>query len=330
LPLTDPETRREGGSVKAFGLADEGSAAAPIEVPTPEAGPGEVRVRIRASSVNGFDVFVAKGMGRGMMEHRYPVVIGKDFAGEIDALGEGVSGFAVGDEVLGIVPTEPHLWRGAYAEFVVVPLDGFVMHKPGNLDFERAACVGLAALTAFHCVETIGASDGDVVLVVGATGGVGAYAVQLGAARGATVVASDLPQDDGWIRGLGASQTVDYSGDVVAAMRERHPAGIDALIVAVHVGDGFGPLADLVKDGGKVASTVGGADADALAQRGAVATNVVGHADPEAFAAVVGMAADGTLSVPITRTFSFDELPQALRLAGEERSRGKFAVTISN
>ena len=284
--------------MEAFGLADEGSPAAVIEVPTPEPGPGEVRVRVRASSVNGFDVFVAKGMARGMMEHRYPVIVGKDYAGEIDALGEGVEGFAVGDEVTGIVPTEPHLSRGAYAEFVAVPLDGFIVHKPGSLDFERAACVGLAALTAYRCVEAIVVSEGDVVLVVGATGGVGAHAVELAAARGAKVVASALHQDEAWIRGLGASEIVDYS--------------------------------DLVKSEGRIASTVGGADVDMLGQRGVVASNVIGHADPEAFARLVHMAADGTLSVPITRTFTFDELPQALRLVGEERSRGKFAITIAS
>ena len=315
--------------MKAFGLADKGAPAAVIEVPTPEPGPGEVRVKVRASSVNGFDVFVAKGMARGMMEHRYPVVIGKDHAGGIDALGEGVTGFAVGDEVTGIVPTEPHLWRGAYAEFVTVPLDGFIVHKPGNLDFERAACLGLAALTAFHCVETVEASEGDVELVVGATGGVGSYAVQLATARGAKVVASALPQDEAWIRGLGADEIVDYSGDVVAAMQGRYPEGVDGLIVAAHVGDGFGALTDLVKNGGRIASTVGGADVEALVQRGVVATNVIGHADPETFARVVQMAVEGMLSVPITRSFTFDELPQALRLVGEESSRGKFAIKIS-
>jgi NADPH:quinone reductase-like Zn-dependent oxidoreductase len=93
--------------------------------------------------------------------------------------------------------------------------------------------------------------------------------------------------------------------------------------------DGFGALTDLVKNDGRIASTVGGADVEALAKRGVVATNVIGHTDPETFARVVPMAADGTLSVPITRTFTFDELPQALRLVGEERSRGKFAINIS-
>jgi len=122
---------------------------------------------------------------------------------------------------------------------------------------------------------------------------------------------------------------VDYSGDVVAAMLERYPDGVDGLIVAVPVGDGFGALTDLVKNGGRIASTVGGADVDALAERGVVAANVIGHEDPDAFSRVVQMAADGTLSVPITQTFVFDELPRALRLVGEERSRGKFAITIA-
>ena len=112
-------------------------------------------------------------------------------------------------------------------------------------------------------------------------------------------------------------------------MLEWYPEGVDGLIVAAHVGDGFGALTDLVKDGGGIASTVGGADVEALAQRDVVATNVIGHTDPETFARLVQMAADGTLSVPITRTFTFDELPQALRLVGEERSRGKFAIKIS-
>jgi NADPH:quinone reductase len=316
--------------MKAFGLADENASAAAIEIPLPEPGPGEVRVRVGASSVNGWDVFVMSGHARGSMEHRYPVVGGKDYAGVVDAVGEGVTRFAVGDEVAGIGPPEPFLWsRGAFAEYVVVPADAWIEPKPANLDFERAASVGLAALTALVSVEAVQPSEGQVVLVVGATGGVGSYAVQLAARRGAAVVATRLPEDEAWIRDLGAHEVVDYSGDVVAAVREKHPGGVDSLIVAVHVGDEFGPTADLVKDGGKVASTVGGADPEAFAGRNITAANVYGQSDPEAFRTVLRMAADGELNVPITRTFTFDELPEALGLVGERRSRGKFAVTIA-
>jgi NADPH:quinone reductase-like Zn-dependent oxidoreductase len=315
--------------MKAFGLADEDSPAAVLEVPTPEVGPGEVRVRVRASSVNGFDAFVASGMARAMMEHRYPVVAGKDYAGVIESVGEGVTSFAVGDEVAGITPPEPHLSRGSYAQYLIVPERGFIERKPASLDFEQAASLGLAAVTALVSVEVVEPSQGDLVLIVGATGGVGSYAVQLAAGRGATVIASDLPEDDEWMRELGAAEVVDYSGDVVAAVRERHPGGLDALIVAAHLGQEFGPTAQLVKDGGKVASTVGG-NVDALANRGVHATNVNGQSDPGAFASVIRMAGEGTLAVPITRTFTFEELPVALGLVGKRRSRGKVAVTIGS
>jgi NADPH:quinone reductase-like Zn-dependent oxidoreductase len=315
--------------MKAFGLADEDSSAAVIEVPTPEPGPGEVRVRVMASSVNGYDVFVGSGMARSMMEHRYPVVVGKDFAGVIDAVGDGVTRFAVGDEVAGITPYEPHVSSGSYAEYVVVPAEGFIERKPGSLDFQQAGSVGLAAVTALVAVDAVEASQGDLVLIVGATGGVGNYAVQL-ARRGSTVIATGLPEDEEWIRGLGASEVVDYSGDVPVAVRKKHPQGVDALVVAVPLGEEFGPTAELVKDGGKIASTVGGADAEAFASRKIDAANVLGQADPGPYAEVLRMAADGSLTVPITRTFTFDELPEALGLVGKRRSRGKVAVTIGS
>lgn len=316
--------------MKAFGLADENASAAVIEVPTPDVGPGEVRVSVLASSVNGYDAFVASGMARGMMDHRYPVVVGKDFAGVIDAVGDGVTRFAVGDEVAGITPNEPLVSSGSYAEYVVVPAAGFIERKPGSLDFQQAASVGLAAVTALVAVDAVEASQGDLVLIVGATGGVGNYAVQLAARRGSTVIATGLPEDEEWIRALGASEVVDYSGDVSAAVRKKHPEGVDALVVAVHLGEEFGPTAELVKDGGKIASTVGGADAEAFASRKVNAANVLGQADPGPYVEVLRMAADGSLTVPITRTFTFDELPEALGLVGKRRSRGKVAVTIGS
>jgi len=265
-----------------------------------------------------------------MMEHRYPVIVGKDFAGVVDAVGDGVTRFAVGDEVAGITPNEPHLSRGSFAEYAVVPAEGFTEPKPENLNFEQAASVGLAALTALVAVDAVEASNGDLVMIAGATGGVGSYAVQLAARRGSTVIATGLPEDEEWIRGLGASEVVDYSGDAAAALREKHPEGVDALIVVVQLGEQFGPTAELVKDGGKIASAVGGADAEAFASRKIDAANILGQADPGPYTEVLRMAADGSLSVPITRTYTFDELPEALGLVGKRRSRGKVAVTIGS
>lgn len=183
------------GTMRAFGLGDEASSAGFLELPVPEPGPGELRIRVRASSINGYDAYVASGMARGMMEHRYPVVLGKDHAGVDDALGEGVTGWTVGDEVTGIGPPQTHLdARGAYAEYLVVPDAGFLERKPANLTFEQAASLGLAALSGLVTMDVTAPAEGSVVLIVGATGGVGSYAVQLAAATGATVVATGLPR----------------------------------------------------------------------------------------------------------------------------------------
>jgi NADPH:quinone reductase-like Zn-dependent oxidoreductase len=220
---------------------------------------------VKASSVNGFDAFVASGMARGMMEHRYPVGIGKDFAGVVDAVGQDVDSFGVGDEVTGIMPPEIHVERGAYAEFIVVPAEGLVQPKPRSLSFEQAASVGLAALAAETAVAAANLSSGDVVLITGATGGVGSYAVQLVAGRGAHVIATGRPEDEDWMRSLGANEVIDYAGDVAAAVRAVRPEGIDALIDAVNRGDDHGTVAALVKDGGYVVSTTGSTDVEASA-----------------------------------------------------------------
>ncbi len=314
--------------MKAFVVPDEVSSATFQDIPVPEPGSGEVRVAVKASSVNGFDVFVASGMAKGMMEHRYPVVVGKDFAGLVDAVGEGVERFSVGDEVAGIAPPEEHVGRGSYAEFIVVPAKGYLEPKPATLSFEQAASVGLAALSAIVAADAAEASKGKIVLVTGATGGVGSYAVQIAASRGATVIATGLPDDEEWIRSLGASEVVNYHGDLAQAVRSAHPDGIDALIDAVNFGDAHGSVAQLVRDGGHVVSTTGSADVDGLSARGVGGTNVFSQAYPEQFGQVLGQAANGELQVPIRQTFSFEELPEALGLVGSRSSRGKFAISM--
>src|ERR1700712_4668497 len=107
--------------MRAVVLSEFGAKPEVREIERPEPGEGEVRVRVRAASVNGFDLAVANGYLNGMMEHRFPVVLGKDFAGTVDALGEGVQGYAVGDRVFGVV-TKAFLGDGSFGEYVTVPV----------------------------------------------------------------------------------------------------------------------------------------------------------------------------------------------------------------
>src|SRR6185436_17264899 len=129
--------------MRATVLPDFGQPVSLIDLPQPQPGPGEVRVRVRASSVNGFDLAVAAGYARDWMEHRFPVVLGRDFAGTVDALGPGTSRWAVGDEVFGVV-LKPVLGDGAFGEYAVVSEDGAIAPIPAGLDLTKAGVVGLA------------------------------------------------------------------------------------------------------------------------------------------------------------------------------------------
>jgi NADPH:quinone reductase-like Zn-dependent oxidoreductase len=131
--------------------------------------------------------------------------------------------------------------------------------KPDELDVMTAGALPLAGATALAVVEAVSPDDGDSVLIVGAGGGVGSFAVELAAKRGATIIATARGDDDTRLRLLGAAETIDFtSGDLGDVLRERYPNGVDALIDLATRGDGFAELAAHVRDGGRIASTLGG------------------------------------------------------------------------
>ncbi len=163
--------------MKAIAITGPGASPALVDLPAPSPAEGEVLVRVRGSSVNGFDLSVAHGMLIGMMEHRYPVVLGKDFAGTVEAVGAGVDGFAAGDPVFGVV-MKPHLGDGGLGELVTTPA-AFLARIPAEVDPAVAGVLGLAGTAAVDAVDAINPSQGETVLVAGATGGVGVIAVQL-------------------------------------------------------------------------------------------------------------------------------------------------------
>ena len=311
--------------MKALALEAFDVPPAVIDTPEPVAGPGEVLVRIRASSVNAFDVGVAAGAMKQYMPYEFPVVLGGDVAGTIESIGEGVEGFSVGDRVFGMMGSKGSIHDGSFAEFAN-PQAGSITTMPAELSDADAGTLGVAGTTAMSAVEAVGPNDGARVLIVGATGGVGTFAIQLSALRGAHVIASVRPGDEDFVTDLGAAETVDYTGDVIVAIRERYPDGIDAVIDAVNrEQDAFAALVSVVREGGHATSVVGGAGGSS--QIGGVSVSNAGG-NPAHLTALADLVVQGKVRVAIRRTYALAEAAAALQDFANQHTLGKLVITI--
>ena len=311
--------------IRALALEGFERPPAVIDVPAPEPAAGEVLVRVHAASVNAFDIAVATGMAKAFMTYEFPAVLGQDVAGVVEAVGDGVEGFRSGDRVFGTVGAKGAVHDGTFAE-LATPLVPALALTPAGVDDRQAGTLGVAGTTAMSAVEAIDPSEGATVLIVGATGGVGTFAIQLAAARGADVIASVMPGDEDVVTELGAAETVDYSNDVIGAVRERHPDRIDAVIDLVHRDPGeFGALVGLVRAGGRAASALGGAG-DAT-EVGEVQVHNAGG-DPSHLGALASMMERGTLTAAIRRTYPLAGAAQALTDFANHHTVGKLVITM--
>jgi NADPH:quinone reductase-like Zn-dependent oxidoreductase len=242
--------------MKAFAITARETQPEVQDLPTPEPAAGEVLVEVEAASVNGFDLSVAAGYVWDMIPGiEFPVVLGRDLVGTITVLGDGVEGFSVGDRVAAVIPGMALGPRtGSFTEYVALPATA-VTAVPFGVDAQQAAVIGLAGIAAHDALDALDVQAGETVFVSGATGGVGSIATQLAVAAGATVIGTARPgPEEQYVRTLGAAQTVDWSGDVAAAVQALAPQGVDKV---VHVAGDPAALAALLKAGGAVASTVG-------------------------------------------------------------------------
>lgn len=286
------------------------------DLPEPSAADDGLLVRVHASSVNPVDAFLASGAMKEMAEYRFPVILGRDFAGVVEAVGPDVSRFRPGAKVFGFVRhANPAVRDGSWAELVAVPDDGYVAAKPGGIDFAAAGAVPLAALTALAAFDALAPGEGENVLVVGAPGGVGTYFVQLAAAAGARIVAPALPEDRDYLRRLGADTVVDRDADLHATV----PEGFDAVLDVVS----RSPAKSLLKEGGRLASTIGAAG------EGPDRFDVSGEPTPENYARLAELLDAGKLRVHVQRTYPLEEAGVALTALLAEHTQGKLGLTIA-
>jgi NADPH:quinone reductase-like Zn-dependent oxidoreductase len=310
-------------------IAEEtfGGPIALIDLPTPEIGTGEVLIRVRAAGVNPFDWKVADGALEDQMKHRFPLILGFDAAGVIERVGADVTELAEGDEVYGYL-FKPVIGNGTYAEYVGAP-EPIVAKRPVTVGFAEAAALPTPGLTAMDLVDAVDTREGETILIVGATGGVGSYATQLAARRGAHVIATARQTNEALVRRLGAAETIDHTTeDLVDAVRMARPGGIDAVIDVVSDSEALGRISTLVNEGGRLASSVYAADVEGLAKRGIGATNVSMQPDARRLEELSRMVDAGELSVRLDRTYPLEKAPEALEERRTGHVRGKIVLLI--
>ncbi|UED84078.1 NADP-dependent oxidoreductase [Streptomyces profundus] len=292
-----------------------------IEGPEPHAGPGEIRVAVRASSVSPGEVHRRSGAMREVLPTVFPCRPGHDAAGVVDEVGEGVTGTRVGDEVFGATaPTG----RGTNADHATLVLWA---PKPTRWTWEEAAGATGAVETSFRVLDRLAVAEGDTVLVHGAAGGTGSVAVQLAAVRGARVIGTASANNHDYLRSLGAEPTT-YGPGLVDRVRALAPSGVDAVFDCAG-----GVLPDLVAIAGEPARVVTVADITAAAQGVHMSHTspgtTLGPPDPPAahgLAIAVELAEQGRLRIPIAGVFPLADVAAAHELSAGGHARGKIVL----
>jgi NADPH:quinone reductase-like Zn-dependent oxidoreductase len=300
---------------------------AEADQPVPDA--GEVLVKVLAASVNAADWHMLRGrplfsratLGLVRPKHQ---ILGVDIAGQVAAVGSGVTGFQPGDEVYANLLDHGY---GGFAEFVSVPV-GAMASKPASLSFEEAAAVPMAAVTALQGLGRHGAPQpGQTVLINGASGGVGSFAVQLAKASGAEVTAVTSTPNLELVRSLGADHVVDYTTTDVAAGGRRYDRILDT------VGNrSVSELRRALAEGGKAAVTgftrVGRLLAVSM-RGGKDVAQVQAHVTTEDLERLSGLIEAGKVRPQIDRRYRFAEIPAAIAYLEQGHARAKVVIDVA-
>src|SRR3954452_7883346 len=313
--------------MRAVGVTEFGGPEAlhVVDVPEEHAGPGQVRLRVTAATVNPTDTHLISGAyaGRDPVKEP-PFVPGMDVAGVLDEIGEGVDrpDLEIGARVMGVVvPSGSH---GGYRESLVLPA-GSVVRSPADATDVEAATLPMNALTARFSLDLMGLEKGSVVAVTGAAGAYGGYVVQLAKADGLTVVADASEADEDLVRALGADVVVRRGDDVAARIRDQFPDGVDGLADGA-VQDAL--VLPAVKDGGAVA-TVRGYRGDGSRGLRVFPTLVRRVAqDRAALDRLRQQVEDGVLTLRVARTFPAEEAADAHRVLEAGGVRGRLVLTF--
>jgi NADPH:quinone reductase-like Zn-dependent oxidoreductase len=317
--------------VRAVAIDAFGQPPTLRELPMPEPGSGEVRIRLRAAGVNPIDWRVRDGAPAQFGQTaRFPLILGLEGAGVIDKAGDQARLFAPGDEVLGLFWPEV-FQHGTFADYLVVSDDARMAHKPAEISFQQAAALPLAGGAAVAGLNALELAAGDTLLVVGASGGVGIYACQLAKRRHIRVVATtrNVETNAEYLKRHGADMVIDVSDLDGPTSAELGSHDVDAVLDLVSDPNRLAQIAAAIRPGGRIVSLIAAADPDRLTGLDIRAQNLISHPQPDDFAELAGLAATGKLHIPLAHTYPLEQAPEALGLSEAGAARGKIVLEIA-
>jgi NADPH:quinone reductase-like Zn-dependent oxidoreductase len=285
------------------------------EVERPRPGAGEVLVAVRAAGINPGEATIRRGVFAERWPSTFPSGQGSDLAGVVEELGEGVSEWAPGDEVIGWVEN-----RSSQAELVLVPADQ-LLRKPAGMSWEQAGALHVAGATAWAAVRAVDPQPGEVLVVSGAAGGVGSLVVGLAKERGARVIGLAGEANHAWLAEHGA-EPIAYGDGVEERIRAAAPDGVDAFIDTF--GDGYVELAISLGVAPERIDTI--IDWAAAAKYGAKTDGNMAGANVADLTEVAARIADGRLDLPIAAAYPLEQVGDAYRELEKRHTRGKIVL----
>jgi NADPH:quinone reductase len=314
--------------LRAVIVNEYGGTPVVAEIPTPQIGPHQVLIRLRAAGVNPMDRRLASG-AQPSEAATFPIVLGADGAGIVEQIGEGETRFSPGDQVFGQLWAAPFVEAGTDAEYVAVSEDAALARVPNGLDLVVAAALPTTGMTGLLLVEELKPVDGKTVLIVGAGGGVGSFATQFAVNAGAYVIANVRSEQAERLCGYGVAETVDHRGASLAdAIRQAHPDGIDVLMDLASDADGFFALASLVRPGGTAVTTRHVGDVEALESTGVTGINFGLQASPALLERAANPVVTGQIVAPPITRITLDQVPALLSGAKRVPDGGKTVITL--
>ncbi len=313
--------------MRAVTVSQFGQLPRVVEVATPVAGPGQVLIKLAAASMNPMDAKLASGEWR-PAPVIFPMVLGVDGAGIVEAVGQGIMRFSPGDRVFGQLFIPPIGASGTYADYVAVTGEAPLACVPEGLDLVPAAAAPTAGTTGLSLVDLLEPAEDQVVLIVGAGGGVGTFATQFAVNAGASVIANINATAEDRVRSYGVQEVIVRGAPVTEVVRRSYPDGVDVVIDLVGDATAFASTASLVRPGGTAVSTQYVADLEGLQAQGVRGLNFALRQSSELLERVAQALVDHTVTEPPLTRISLDDVPAMFGSQGRPTPDGKTVIVL--